>query len=280
MNFTFCGKNITDCQSVDVFIDENGTELRESEKDLFFRASEYRRTDIMTHLVKKYNWNCFTRGIEKDTPFTWAAYNDNLKVLNFYKDMYDSGESKLDHVDKYGNNALLAAANNGNVYAFEYLLDNFDFDIYSKNYDGSDAYILAACHGCIHFMKYLEDKHNWNVKTVCKYGDTAYYYAVYHGCLNVMKYLDEKPDCNFLNQVIIDIAEKRKFINPRVYQYIDQKRAEVKMCEDVSDAVSKKIEKMKNDIDDNLKAIEKLKESLEMKKKKFDNFKSSLRELI
>ena len=271
-------------------------------KNLYFIASYSGMIDVMELLEKKYGVSFGSMNVDDDTPFTRAPYMGNMKIVKYFFEK--EGFAGFDHIDKHGNNALLSAAAGGNIDVFDFLINNYEYDIYIRNNAGYDLYLIAAACGSVEFMKYLERVYNWNIHSLDKDGNNAYMIAmIKHRKLTSMKYLESKSDFDFFQKNnhgnnVFDLINKcpynickhfsEKFsIECSIFNNIKKHKSDIekyenqykKIVNDISN-IEEKISILQETLSGKKEDLTQQKDKIDSKKNLLETFKKTVNEII
>lgn len=90
----------------------------------------------------------------------------------------------------YGQDAFLIAAEYGYVDVMKYLIDEYKWDIYTKDFRNNNAGHYAASNGHNDILELLRTKCNFNFSKLNKNGENAYILAVKNSNINTVYKID------------------------------------------------------------------------------------------
>lgn len=167
--------------------------------------------EIIIFLHKKIKFNINITDYNQWSIFTFACYNNNLKLVKFLLNKVD-----VNIQDKIGMTPFIIACSNNNLDIVKYLYDKVN--IYILDNQNKNALMVASYNGNLDIVKFLVENTNFNINSKCNLLLTPFLYAIYENRIHIVKYLYDK--CNIYTKENDCLSLAYNFNNTEIIHFL------------------------------------------------------------
>jgi len=128
--------------------------------------------EIIIFLHKKIKFNINITDYNQWSIFTFACYNNNLKLVKFLLNKVN-----INLQDKIGMTPFMIACSNNNLDIVKYLYNKVNIHILDNQ--NKNALMVASYNGHLDIVKFLVDNIDLYINSQCIFSHTPFLYAIY-----------------------------------------------------------------------------------------------------